>query len=538
MQLNYQGLKAKASWKEAGIELPSFDPAELAAKTGSKPRWIHFGPGNLFRGYIAHIAQRMIEAGALDRALFAVETMPSELLDAIWTWHDNLALQVCIHASGKMDKRVIGSVSHLVKSFDPTGWQELLTLAKEPDMAYVSFTITEKGYQLEGLDGELKPTVKEDIDRGPDSAEPLRDTPVILAAMLVQRYRAGAGPITLMSFDNFSHNGEKLYQSLKTVLTAWQQKGFIDEACCQAILSPDLLSCPNACIDKITPGANPKVAEHLAELGLEDLGMLTDSRGRQGAAFVNTETAEYLVVENRFAGGQTLALDKGSVYLTDKETVDRFERMKVCTCLNPLHTSLAVLGCLLKSPSIAAEMADPDLKRLVQHIGYVEGLPVVVNPGIIDPEAFLAAVLEERFPNPYVPDVPQRIACDTSQKVGIRFGETMLARQAKGDLSSLKGIPFVIAAWARYLLAVDDEGQSFEPSPDPLLAELQPIAQKAAEHPTEGCLAPLLSQTSIFRIDLVAAGLAPQIEAHFARMLEGPGSVRRELQSVLAEVNA
>ena len=32
------------------------------------------------------------------------------------------------------------------------------------------------------------------------------------------------------------------------------------------------------------------------------------------------------------------------------------ERMKVTTCLNPLHTALAVYGCLLGYTSIAAEM--------------------------------------------------------------------------------------------------------------------------------------------------------------------------------------
>lgn len=30
----------------------------------------------------------------------------------------------------------------------------------------------------------------------------------------------------------------------------------------------------------------------------------------------------------------------------DRETVDKVEKMKVCTCLNPLHTCLAIYGCL------------------------------------------------------------------------------------------------------------------------------------------------------------------------------------------------
>ena len=36
-------------------------------------------------------------------------------------------------------------------------------------------------------------------------------------------------------------------------------------------------------------------------------------------------------------------------------------------------------------------------------------------------------------------------------------------------------IPLVLAGYARYLKGVDDEGNAFAPSPDPLLAELQPI---------------------------------------------------------------
>ncbi len=69
---------------------------------------------------------------------------------------------------------------------------------------------------------------------------------------------------------------------------------------------------------------------------------------------------------------------------TDRETVDKVEKMKVCTCLNPLHTALAVYGCLL-GYKISDEMKDTELKKLVERIGYVEGLPVVVNPGVLDP---------------------------------------------------------------------------------------------------------------------------------------------------------
>ena len=141
--------------------------------------------------------------------------------------------------------------------------------------------------------------------------------------------------------------------------------------------------------------------------------------------------------------------------------------MKVCTCLNPLHTALAVFGCLLDYVKISEEMKDPELKKLVEVIGYKEGLPVVINPRILDPKEFIDTVLNVRVPNPFMPDTPQRIATDTLQKLAIRFGETIKAYQASEtlDVKSLKLIPLVFAGWLRYLMGVDDQGEKFELEP-------------------------------------------------------------------------
>ena len=119
---------------------------------------------------------------------------------------------------------------------------------------------------------------------------------------------------------------------------------------------------------------------------------------------------------------------------TSRETVEKVERMKVCTCLNPLHTALAVYGCLLGYTKISDEMKDADLVKLVEIIGYKEGLPVVTDPGILSPKKFIDEVLQIRVPNPFMPDTPQRIACDTSQKLSIRFGETIKEYAASSEL--------------------------------------------------------------------------------------------------------
>ena len=83
---------------------------------------------------------------------------------------------------------------------------------------------------------------------------------------------------------------------------------------------------------------------------------------------------------------------------------------------------MAIFGCLLGYKSIAAEMNDAAIVRLIKRIGYVEGMPVVADPKIFVPSEFIAEVISERLPNPYIPDTPQRIATDTSQQLPIRYG--------------------------------------------------------------------------------------------------------------------
>lgn len=164
-------------------------------------------------------------------------------------------------------------------------------------------------------------------------------------------------------------------------------------------------------------------------------------------------------------------------------------------------------------------------------------MPVVVDPGIIDPKAFIDTVLNVRFPNPFLPDAPQRIATDTSQKVAVRYGKTLNAYKDTNPeaIKDLKFIPAVIAGWLRYLLAIDDEGKAFEPSPDPMLASLQEDLKDVKFKDNEGIdesLLKIIGNEEIFGIDLVEIGLADKIIADFKEMNKEEGGVRKFLQSL------
>ncbi len=289
-------------------------------------------------------------------------------------------------------------------------------------------------------------------------------------------------------------------------------------------------------IDKITPRPDVSVEKILREDGIEGLEPVITSKNTYVAPFVNAEETEYLVIEDNFPNGRP-RLEDGGILFTDRATVDKVEKMKVCTCLNPLHTCLAIFGCLLGYKKISDEMQDPELVALVERVGYQEGLPVVVNPGILNPREFIDTVLRIRVANPFMPDTPQRIATDTSQKLAIRFGETIKAYQADENLSveNLRMIPLVFAGWMRYLMAVDDSGRAFELSPDPLLDRLCPqmAKLKLGDAEAEEIIKPIMQNASIFGVNLYEAGIAEKVCGYFVELNAGEGAVRRTLKKYL-----
>ena len=206
--------------------------------------------------------------------------------------------------------------------------------------------------------------------------------------------------------------------------------------------------------------------------------------------------------------------------------------MKVTTCLNPLHTGLAVYGCLLGYTLICEEMKDEVLNKMARHIGYDEGLPVVVDPKIMDPKEFIDTVINVRLPNPYMPDAPQRIAMDTSQKLPVRFGETLKAYLNQGeDIANLTYIPLVFAGWLRYLTGINDKGEEFEIPSDPMLEELKTyVTYGIGDTVRKEDILPILKNDSIFGVDLDKEGLADKVVSYLNEMLKEKSAVRKTLE--------
>ncbi len=498
MKLTNEGLKDRKSWEEKGYKLPNYDREKVIVNTKQNPVWLHFGAGNIFRAFQANVVDELLDNGVMQSGLIVAEGYDYEIIEKYNRPCDDLSILATLKADGTVEKKVVGSIAEscILDEENEKEIGRLREIFKAPSLQMISFTITEKGYKTRAY-----------MDK--------------VVGLLLERFNNGELPLSVVSMDNCSHNGDKLKDAVLEIANEWVRNGKCQQEFVDYLGNPSKVAFPLSMIDKITPRPDDTVKQMLIDDGVEGAEPIVTTKNTYVANFVNAEETEYLVIENLFPNGRP-ALEKGGIIFTDRETVDKTEKMKVCTCLNPLHTALAVFGCLLGYKTIHDEMDDKDLKKLVTILGKEEGMKVVVDPKVLSPDKFLDAVLTKRLPNPFMPDTPQRIACDTSQKLPIRFGETIKAYRGQSSLSteSLKVVPLVLAGYLRYLEGVDDEGKVFEQSPDPLLEELKGLPAKD-----------VLKRKDVFGVDLYEDTMGKRVLEIYSRM-KGTHNIRRELEAV------
>ncbi|MDR1482571.1 MAG: mannitol dehydrogenase family protein [Synergistaceae bacterium] len=525
-------LSKRGEWKAAGIALPAYDIGEAALRTVRSPRWLHFGVGNTFRGLIAMLQQRLLESGEADSGIIAVEAFDYDIIDRICAVYDNMTMLVRSSQSDGVLMNVVASVAEALRTDIDIG--RLREIFCSPSLRMVSFTITEKGYDLTDMNGEMIQTIRDDTSSG---LWRVRHILSIVTSMLYERFKAGGAPIALVSMDDLDRNGDVLRDAMLKIAGEWCAGDFMDDNFIGYLEDDSMVSFPFCVIDNIASSPSEPVREMLTDAGVADMSPLITARGACAAPFVNAELAWRVVMEDKFPAGRP-PLEKAGVCFADRKTVRDSGLVKLSACFNPLHAALAIIGCLLNYEDIAEEMSDPVIKALVMKVGYEESLPTVAASGVFNPEAFLRETIEDRLTNPYLHDTPGRIAADMSRKLDTCFGATIRAHMERSGLNAdgMIGIPLVIAAWFRYILGTDDNLMPMRVSFDPALSEIEKCldgvrAGDPGSYRTH--LSSLLSDPFLFSVDLREAGLRDRVESLFVQMLAGEGAVRRTLMSNL-----
>ncbi|MFI2297090.1 mannitol dehydrogenase family protein [Isoptericola sp. NPDC019571] len=431
------------------LAVPQYDRSRLRAGI------VHLGVGGFHRAHQAMYLDRLMNAGqALDWAICGVGVLPHDarMRDALAA-QDGMYTLVLKHPDGTLEGRVIGSiVDFLLAPDDP---EAVLSTMASPEIRIVSLTVTEGGYNVSPVTGEFDaddPAVRADLEPG---AVPATTFGLVTEALRRRRDR-GVPPFTVQSCDNIQGNGDVAHRMFAAFarLKDPELAGWIEEH----------VPFPNSMVDRITPVTTD-----------DDRTMVAERFGVDDAWPVVAEPFTQWVVEDRFADGRPPYEEVGAQLVDD---VEPYELMKL-RLLNASHQALCYLGYLAGYRYAHEVCADETFVRFLRDYMAREGAPTLLPVPGVDLEEYEATLIE-RFANPHVRDTLARLCAESSDRIPKWLVPVIRANLASGG--DVHRSAAVVAAWARYDEAVDEQGEPIE-IVDRLADRLKAAAARNREDP-------------------------------------------------------
>jgi mannitol 2-dehydrogenase len=400
-----------------GVPVPTYDRGRLAA------RIVHVGVGGFHRAHLALYTHELASDGG-DWGIVGLGLLEQDARMAKALRAQDHLYTLIEKGDGEPSAAVIGSIIGYVHAPDDRDGA-VAELVASPSTSILSMTITEAGYD-EPSPEQVASGAGATFDR--------------IAAALAARGERGAGPLTILSCDNLPGNGDAarratLAAAARTdpALPAWV------EANC---------TFPNSMVDRITPVTADS-----------DREWLRDSAGIDDRWPVVSEPFRQWVMEDDFAGRRPAWEDAGALF-TDR--IRDWELYKL-RLLNAGHSCIAYLSALAGITFVHEAMAVPAVRTFLEDVLHREAMPTLVEIPGHPREQYIASVLE-RFANPGVRDQIARLCIDGSAKFPTFLIPT-IARQLELD-GPIERASTALAAWARYLAAVDPAAQSFDSNAD------------------------------------------------------------------------
>ncbi|TDU88626.1 mannitol 2-dehydrogenase [Kribbella voronezhensis] len=411
------------------VGVPQYD------RTAVRPGIVHFGVGGFHRAHQAMYLDRLMNDGkALDWGICGIGVLPQDRRMAdVLEAQDGLYTLVVKYPDGALEPRVIGSIVDYL--FAPDDPEAVLARMTDPATRIVSLTITEGGYHVNQVTGELDasdPGLTADLAAG---ATPVSVFGFVIEA-LARRRTAGVPPFTVMSCDNIPGNGHVA----RKMLTSFAR-----------LKDPELadwiereVRFPNSMVDRITPVTTD-----------EDKAALAEKFGVEDGWPVVCEPFTQWVLEDDFGGERPPYEEVGVQLVAD---VEPYELMKL-RLLNASHQALCYLG-YLAGYRYAHEVCQD--KLFVDFLlGYMdfEGAPTLPPVPGVHLDGYKRELIE-RFANPEVRDTLARLCAESSDRIPKWLVPVIREQLAAGREITRSAL--VVASWARYAEGTDEQGEPIE----------------------------------------------------------------------------
>lgn len=382
----------------------------------------HLGLGAFHRSHQAVFTERAIIARPGDWAIAAAAPRRCDTADAL-AGQDHL--YSLLERDAERDRaRVHAAIrDSLCAGRDPERWRQLVAA---PTTRVVTLTVTEAGYPHDTATRELDrsdPAVAADLA----GRNPAGSALGLLAAGLAARYRAGGGPLAVVSCDNLAGNGSLLGGLLREWFEASGPAGL-------GAWLAESVSFPSSVVDRITPATTPADRDKVgALLGVDD-----------EVATVAEPYAQW-VLEDTFPGGRPAWPEAGAELVAD---VGPWERAKL-RMLNAAHCLIAYLGLPSGYATVADATRDPVLARATEALMAEAAIPLSDDQGP-DLQHYARSVLE-RFANPRLSYRLDQVASGGRAKIAQRLVPTLRALHERGLTPVWSAL--TVAAWSLH----DDE---------------------------------------------------------------------------------
>ncbi len=409
------------------VRIPDYDRSKL------RPGIVHFGVGNFHRVHQATAIEECLHfPGNEHWGISGVGLSNARQKTAAYRLQDNLYTVTELQSDMSMDTRIVGAMAEYLHA--PESPQRVLDRLAEPTTRIVSLTITEGGYNIDETTGEFRldqTDVRHDLSNSPP-----RSVFGYIVFGLEARRRAGLKPFTVVSCDNLRSNGDTARRAIVSFARA---------------VSPGLATWieengafPNSMVDRIAP----QVLE-------EEKQRINASSGINDLLPASCEPYTKWVIEDKFCDGRP-ELELGGVEF--RSDVAAFEAVKG-RLSNAAHTLMCYPSLLLGHRFVHEGMEEARVVNLLQNFWDFDTVPLVAPPTGYSVRAFTAGVLS-RFSNPAIRDQLLRVAHDGAAKIMVFHAKTI--RELIESGKDLTREAFMLACFSRYLLGVDDLGNSFE----------------------------------------------------------------------------